>query len=87
MGAANMAPLSPNTTAKLLNSNLQEAIKAQQETSQLTSAQLLEKLLQQAPAPQLEGSQMQQFSNEQATGESAAGNELGDGNPCKLDDM
>ncbi|CAO3665742.1 unnamed protein product [Umbelopsis ramanniana] len=81
IGAGNMAPLSPNTTAKLLNSNLQEAIKAQQETSQLTSAQLLEKLLQQAPAPQLEGSQMQQFGNEQSTGESAAGNELGDVTP------
>jgi hypothetical protein len=60
----NMAPLSPNTAAKLLNNNLAEAMKAQQESNQLTSAQLLEKLLQQAPTPQLEGSQLQQFNGQ-----------------------
>jgi len=79
LGTSSMAPLSPNTAAKLLNNNLAEAMKAQQESGQLTSAQLLEKLLQQAPAPQLESSQMQHFDNEQPNEESSTASQLGEG--------
>lgn len=77
LSTGNMAPLSPTTAEKLLNSNLAEAFKAQQDSNQLTSAQLLEKLLQQAPAPQLESSQMQQYSNDQTNDEATTSAPLG----------
>jgi hypothetical protein len=84
IGAGNMAPLSPTTAAKLLNNNLAEALKGQQDSTQLTSAQLLEKLLQQAPAPQIEGSQMQQYGNDQSNEESSTSAQLGEGSTCKF---